>query len=175
MTKFYTVGKIVNTHGIRGEVRVITISDFKEERYQPGNRLFFFKDHQQQEGKELIVATHRLHKQFDLLSFEHHDSIDAVESYKGGFLKVPASDRKPLPPGEYYFDQIIGCQVFTETGRNLGCVVTILTPGANDVWVVEPAVGKKEILIPYIDDVVKEVDVVNRKIIIHLLEGLIDE
>ncbi|GGK14353.1 ribosome maturation factor RimM [Caldalkalibacillus thermarum] len=175
MTKYYTVGKIVNTHGIRGEVRVITVSDFKDKRYQPGNTLYFFASHQQAEGKPLTVASHRTHKQFDLLAFEGHHSINDVEQYKGGWLKIPEDEREPLPEGEYYFDQIIGCEVVTDTGQTLGTVETILTPGANDVWMVKSPGRKKEILIPYIEDVVKEVDVDQKRITIHVIEGLLDE
>ncbi|MDQ0337529.1 16S rRNA processing protein RimM [Caldalkalibacillus uzonensis] len=175
MTKYYTVGKIVNTHGIRGEVRVITVSDFKEQRYQPGNTLYYFVNHQQVDGKPLTVASHRTHKQFDLLTFEGHHTINDVEQYKGGLLKVPEDEREPLPEGEYYFDQIIGCQVVTDAGETLGTVETILTPGANDVWVVKAPGRKREILIPYIEDVVKEVDVDRKQITIHVIEGLLDE
>lgn len=175
MSKYYTVGKIVNTHGLQGEVRVITISDFKAERYQPGNVLYYFPDHETEEGHPLTLVSWRTHKQFDLLKFEGYTDINAVERFKGGWLKIRAEQRQTLPEGEYYFDQIIGCTVETETGDIIGHVDAILTPGANDVWVVKPTDGKKEILIPYIDDVVKKVDVDQKRIVIHLLEGLLDE
>lgn len=175
MTKYFTVGKIVNTHGLAGEVRVITISDFKEDRYKPGSILYYFASSQAEEGQPLTVSSWRTHKQFDLLKFEGHHSIHDVEPYKGGWLKVKEEQRQPLPEGEYYFDQIIGCEVITEEGRTIGRVVSILTPGANDVWVVEPHGGKKEFLIPFIDEIVKEVDVEGKRIKIHVIEGLLDE
>jgi 16S rRNA processing protein RimM len=175
MGKYYTVGKIVNTHGLQGEVRVITVSDFKEERYQPGNILYYFPDHHAKEGKPLTVASWRTHKQFDLLKFEGHADISDVEPYKGGWLKIRADQRQSLPDGEFYFDQIIGCKVETESGEIIGVVDSILTPGANDVWVVKPEGQTKEILIPYIDDVVKEVDLNRKRIVIHVIEGLLDE
>lgn len=174
MGKYYTVGKIVNTHGLAGEVRVITISDFKEERYKPGAVLYYFADPQAEEGKPLTVSSWRTHKQFDLLKFEGHHSIHDVEKYKGGWLKVKEDQRQPLPEGEFYFDEIIGCEVVTEEGQRIGQVVSILTPGANDVWVVQPHKGKKEILIPYIDEIVKEVDPEEKRIKIHVIEGLLD-
>ena len=84
--EWYNVGKIVNTHGIRGEVRVISSTDFPEERYAVGNKLSLF-----QEGKKtplvLTVATHRQHKNFDLLTFEGYLTIEMVEAFRGGILK----------------------------------------------------------------------------------------
>ena len=79
-----------------------------------------------------------------------------------------------LDEGEYYYHQIVGCQVFDEEGALLGTVKEILAPGANDVWVARTADGK-ELLIPYIDDVVKQVDVEAKRIVIRPLEGLFDE
>lgn len=173
MDAYYNVGKIVNTHGLHGEVRVITTSDFAEERYAKGSRLYFFtKDGTLSET--LIVKSHRRHKNFDLLSFEDHPSIHDVEKYKGGFLKVKGTDLHELAEGEYYYHEIIGCQVFTDEGVLLGEVKEILAPGANDVWVVHSLGSKKELLIPYIDEVVTEVDVPAKKITIRLIEGLIE-
>lgn len=178
MCTYYRVGKIVNTHGLHGEVKVITTSDFKEERYRPGNELYLFMPDAPEGGLRLTVASHRTHQQFDLLKFEGHASIADVEPYKGGILKISAKDRSPLGDHEYYYDQIIGCEVFTEDGERLGKIEYILAPGANDVWVVKPDKSSKyqqEILIPYIADVVQHVDVSKKEVIIHMLEGLIDE
>lgn len=173
MNRYFTVGKIVNTHGVRGEVRVITISDFAEERYALGNQLYYFTPNHKL-VRPLTIKSYRRHKQFDLLSFEDHPSINDVEQYKGGFLKVKESDLQPLEEGEYYYHQIIGCQVFSDTGELIGTVKEILSPGANDVWVVKSQEGNQEILIPYIDDVVLEVNPEQKKITIHVIEGLLE-
>ncbi|WP_394232552.1 ribosome maturation factor RimM [Niallia oryzisoli] len=170
MEKWFNVGKIVNTHGIKGEVRVISKTDFADERYKKGNSLFLFKQGEEK-PIELIVKTHRNHKNFDLLSFEGFDDINQIEQFKDGLLKVPESQLGELDEDEYYFHEIIGCTVITDNGEEIGTVKEILTPGANDVWVVR---GKgKEQLIPYIEDVVKEIDVEAKKIIITPLEGLL--
>lgn len=174
MTKFFNVGKVVNTHGIRGEVRVITSSDFTENRYQAGKILYWFKDHTST-PIPLTVESHRSHKNFDLLTFQNHPSINDVEKYKGGYLKIKDTDREEeLTDHEFYYDQIIGCEVITDTGEVLGKVKEILSPGANDVWVVQRYAKGKDILLPYIEDCVKEVNVTDKKVIVHLLEGLID-
>ncbi|WP_044893791.1 ribosome maturation factor RimM [Bacillus alveayuensis] len=172
MERWFNVGKIVNTHGIRGEVRVISKTDFADERYKVGNTLYIFMDHAS-EPIEVKVKSHRVHKSFDLLSFEGYDNINLVEKFKGAIIKVPESQLGKLEEGEYYFHEIIGCTVVTEQGETIGTVKEILTPGANDVWVVKDK-GGKEILIPYIADVVKNVDVKEKLITIHPMEGLLE-
>lgn len=174
MSEYLNVGKIVNTQGIKGEVRVISQTDFPEERYKKGNTLYLF-----QEGKdvvELTITSHRKHKNFDIVSFDNHPTINDVEKYRDGILKVRKEDTGELEENAFYYHEIIGCEVVDETGETLGSVKEILSPGANDVWVIkhkEP--GKKDILIPYIESVVLEVNVDNKKIIVDIPEGLIDD
>lgn len=168
--KMYDVGKIVNTHGIHGELRVIRITDF-EERFRPGESLYLVKNNQA--PLPLTIAGHRTHKQFDLVHFEGFDNINEVEHFKGGHLKVKEEALLELTDGEYYHHEIIGCAVFTTDHEFLGTISDILSPGANDVWVINQETGK-EILIPYITDVVKKVNVLEKKVMIKLLEGLLD-
>lgn len=171
MEKWFNVGKIVNTHGIKGEVRVISKTDFAEERYASGNQLYLFMS-DSKEPVELIVATHRVHKNFDLLTFKGYENVNEVESMKGGILKIHESQLTELEEDEFYFHEIIGCLVFMTNGEEIGKVREILTPGANDVWVVKGKNGK-DILIPYIEQVVKKVDVKEQIILIEPMEGLL--
>ncbi len=171
MENWFNVGKIVNTHGIRGEVRVISSTDFPDERYAPGSTLYLFPGNHK-EPTPLIVKTHRKHKNFDLLSFEGFENMNDVEKWKNSILKIKEDQLTELSEGEYYFYEIIGCHVVTEQGEEIGAVKEILTPGANDVWVVGGSNGK-DILIPYIPDVVKEVSIEEKKIIIDPMEGLL--
>ncbi len=92
-----------------------------------------------QDGKapvELTVKSHRKHKNFDLLSFEGHPSINDVEKYRDGILKVSKDNSVDLAENEFYYHEIIGLHVL-EDGTELGKVKEILSPGANDVWVVQ--------------------------------------
>ncbi|WP_442599477.1 ribosome maturation factor RimM [Neobacillus sp. D3-1R] len=171
MEKWFNVGKIVNTHGIQGEIRVISTTDFGEERFKKGNTLFLFMD-ENKEPFEVKIASHRTHKNFELLTFEGFQNINLVEKFKGGILKIPESQLTPLEENEFYFHEIIGCEIFTLDGELVGEIREILTPGANDVWVIKGK-GGKEILIPYIEQVVKVIDVKNKKIIIDPIEGLL--
>ncbi|MCT2534500.1 ribosome maturation factor RimM [Aquibacillus koreensis] len=169
--KLYNVGKIVNTHGIKGEVKVIRITDF-EERFQKGQQLFFVGKGSN-EVIALTVAAHRKHKNFDLLQFESYNSINEVEPFKEGMLKVHHDQMEPLDEGNYYYHEIIGCKVVTQDGDELGVIKEILAPGANDVWVVKRD-NQKDLLVPYIEDIVKSVNVKEKMIVIEPMEGLLE-
>ncbi|MCC2530036.1 ribosome maturation factor RimM [Bacillus amyloliquefaciens] len=171
--RWFNVGKIVNTHGIKGEVRVISKTDFAEERYKPGNTLYLFAEGVAEPIK-VTVSAHRLHKQFHLLQFKEMPSLNEVEHLRNMVIKVPEEDLGELEEDEFYFHEIIGCEVVSEDGELIGTVKEILTPGANDVWVVARK-GKKDALIPYIASVVKDININEKKIKIHVMEGLIDE
>ncbi|MGM9892227.1 ribosome maturation factor RimM [Limosilactobacillus sp.] len=167
--KLYNVGKIVNTHGIRGEVRVIPTTDFIEERFAPQHKLYL-----QTAGAplELTIEKARQHKGFVLVKFVGYDNINDVEKFRDHELQVSGEDQQPLEDGQYYYHQIIGLTVKTvDDGRELGTIKEILSPGANDVWVVKRA-GKQDLLLPVIDDVVKKVDLANGQVLVELMEGL---
>ncbi|RHW36426.1 ribosome maturation factor RimM [Neobacillus notoginsengisoli] len=171
MDNWFNVGKIVNTHGIKGEVRVISRTDFAEERYKPGSKLYLFLP-KEKEPLELTVTAHRQHKNFDLLMFEGYPNINDVEKFRDGILKVHESQLGELEEDEFYFHEIIGCKVLTTEGEEIGKVTEILTPGANDVWVVKGK-GGKEHLIPYIAQVVLKVDIQGKLVVIDPLEGML--
>ncbi|KAF0822946.1 ribosome maturation factor RimM [Cytobacillus firmus] len=172
MQKWFNVGKIVNTHGIKGEARVISKTDFAEERYKPGNKLYLFLPDTKSDPVELTVKSHRTHKSFDLLTFEGYENINQIEKMKGGILKISEDQLGDLEEDEFYYHEIIGCTVETLDGEEVGKIKEILSPGANDVWVIK-AKGGKEILIPYIEDVVKEVNVEEKLVKINAIEGLL--
>ncbi|WP_424925732.1 ribosome maturation factor RimM [Bacillus safensis] len=171
--EWLNVGKIVNTHGVRGEVRVVSKTDFPEERYKKGSVLYIFKQGQS-EPLKVTVASHRQHKQFDLLTFEEINSLNEAEHLKESILKVEKENLGSLDEGEFYFHQIIGCEVYDEKDKLIGQIKEILTPGANDVWVIGRK-GKKDALIPYIPSVVKNIDISSKTVHIEVMEGLIDE
>lgn len=169
--ELFDVGTIVNTHGIKGEVRVLSITDFPNERFAPGASLFLVK-----EGKAPVpvtVKTHRKHKSFDLVLFEEYDSINTAEPMVGSIVKVSAEAMEELPEDEFYYHEVIGLKAIDEQENLLGHVKEILSPGANDVWVVERE-KKKDLLLPYIDEVILEVDIERGFVRVHVLEGLDD-
>ncbi|WP_128894265.1 ribosome maturation factor RimM [Longirhabdus pacifica] len=171
MSVSYNVGKIVNTHGVRGDVKVIAKTDFPEERFAKGAKLWLHHD-ALDTPLEVTISSTRVHKHMYILHLEQFNNINDVEKYKGGMLKVTSDQLLELDEDEYYFHQIVGCEVLTDEGELLGVVKEILTPGANDVWVVKREQGK-DLLVPYIDDVVLDVDMDQKKITVSLLEGLL--
>jgi 16S rRNA processing protein RimM len=169
--KWFTVGKIVNTHGIRGEIKVLSQTDFPEDRFKPGSRLSLI-DPSGAEKMVVEVASSRANKNVYVLKLKGWDDINESEKYKNWFLKVSEEQLIDLPEDEYYYYEIIGCTVVTVEDQLLGEITEILSPGANDVWVVQPPQGKP-VYIPYIEDVVKQVDVANKKVVVELMEGLL--
>ena len=172
MTEYLTVGKIVNTQGIKGEVRVISSTDFPKKRYQKGAQLTLFRD--KQEPLLLTIDSHRKHKTFDLLSFDGYPSINDVENFRDGILKVAEENLTDLAENEYYYYEIIGLTVVDEAGKVLGKIKEILAPGANDVWVVDRK-GKADLLLPYIESVVKKIDLDKQQVMVELPEGLLED
>lgn len=170
--EWFNVGRIVNTHGIRGEVRVLSTTDFEEERFAVGNRLAAFKK-DDKKPTWVTIESARRHKNFILLTFDGMDNINMVEPFKEGLLKVTKDQMTDdlLQENEFFFHEIIGCGVFSEEGEKIGVVSDILQTGANDVWVVKGA--KKEHYIPYIEDIVKKINVDDKRIVIHVMDGLL--
>lgn len=166
------VGKIVNTHGVRGEIKVWPQTDFPDVRFRPGARLLLVNPEADGEPEIVEVVSAREQKNMFIVKLKGWNDINAIEKYKGWELKVEAENRVPLDEGEYYLSDIVGCAVVTEEGEELGFVKEILSPGANDVWVVKRPKGA-DLLLPFIDEVVKEVDVAGRKVKVQLMEGLL--
>jgi 16S rRNA processing protein RimM len=158
--RLFSVGKIVNTQGIRGEVKIISQTDFPELRFAKGNQL-------------IMIDPATGSQQLYYVKFTAWNNINEVEKYKGWLLKVSEDDLAKLDDEEYYYHEILGCKVVTSQGEELGTIVEILTPGANDVWVVKRAKGK-DILLPVIDDVIVNVNITNKMVTIEVMEGLID-
>ncbi|WP_080147389.1 ribosome maturation factor RimM [Marinilactibacillus piezotolerans] len=171
MMEFYDVGKVVNTHGLKGEVRVISITNTPEERYFTGASLIWFGENGEQ--VELIVRSHRVHKNFDLVAFEDYPTINEVEQFVGGMLRVGEDQLLELNEDEFYLHEIIGCTVVDEDGNELGKVKEVLSPGANDVWVVQRQ-NKRDLLLPYIESVILDVDIENQVVKAFVMEGLDD-
>lgn len=161
------VGKIVNTHGIKGELKVKTSTDFIEERFAKGAHLYIDENGVK---KEMIVKSHRFHKGHVLVCFEGYQDINLVEKYKGCLLYAD-KDVDLLDEGEYYVGDLIGCEVYNQ-GELIGKVKDIQLYEHHDLLVVE---GKQKIMIPYVDAFVEAEDIENKRIDVLLIEGFYDE
>lgn len=170
--KLFNVGKIVNTHGIRGELKILSQTDFPDLRFSKGSELLFVDP----DGRQKITASvesAREHKGMFIVRFKEWDNINQAEKYKGWSVKVDEENLAELEEDEYYFHEIVGCAVVTEDGRELGIIKEILTPGANHVWVVKQPKGR-DILLPVIDEVILDVDVEAKRVTVELMEGLVE-
>ena len=162
-----TIGRLVGFHGVRGEVKVLSDSDFTAERFQPGQTVHI-------RNKDLMIERYRTHKNFHLLTFEGITNIKEVEDLKDeDVLQDAESVELTLEEGEFHFSEIIGLTVFTADNKQLGKVTDIFQTGANDVWAVRDE-NNKEYMIPYIEDVVTDIDLENGKITITPMEGLLE-
>lgn len=161
-----SIGRLVNFHGVRGEVKVLSDSDFAESRFSPGSTV-------EVGGTEYTIEGYRTHKNFHMLKFKGIGSINEVEHLKGAeVIQEVDAVEIPLEEGEYHYREIIGLEVKLEDSLEvIGTVEDIFETGANDVWVVK---GEKQYMIPYIEDVVKDVDLEQGHIIIHPMEGLLE-
>lgn len=168
---YYDVAKVLTTHGLKGEVKVSLITDFPEERFKTGVKLSL-KDNP---GKVLTVESGRPFKQFWLVKFNEITDVDQAEGLKGRTLVISEQNQQELPAGVYYYRDILGCQVVdNKTNEIIGKIDDIESPGANDIWLVKEDNGK-EFWLPYIKEIVKKVDVGNRRIYVELMKGLRDE
>ena len=169
---YFNVGKIVNTQGLQGEMRVLSVTDFAEERFKKGNKLALF-DKKDQFVMDVEIASHRKAKNFDIIKFKGMYHINDIEKYRDFSLKVAEEDLTDLEDGEFYYHEIIGLEVY-ENDLLLGTIKEILQPGANDVWVVKRK-GKRDLLLPYIPPVVLGIDIEQGRVDVEIPEGLDDE
>ena len=169
MTPLITIGKVTAPQGVAGEIRVLPLTDFPE-RFRQLKKVYL-TGKGTEEPRLLSVAAVRYHKKFVILKIEGVESREEAEKLRNCYLKVKPSEVVPLPPGHYYPFQIIGLRVKTMEGEALGEVVEILTPGSNDVYVVQDREGN-EILLPALKEVVREIDLESGVMRVELLEGL---
>lgn len=169
---YFNVGKIVNTQGLQGEMRVLSVTDFAEERFKKGNKLALF-DKKDQFVMDVEIASHRKVKNFDIIKFKGMYHINDIEKFRDFTLKVREEDLTDLEDGEFYYHEIIGLEVY-ENDVLLGTIKEILQPGANDVWVVKRK-GKRDLLLPYIPPVVLGIDIEQGRVDVEIPEGLDDE
>jgi len=168
---FIIVGDIVNTHGLQGEVRVLSDSDFKAERFVKG-QVFYILDRSGRVIDSVQLANYRTHKNFDLLTFANKHSINDVEAYKGQALAINKTDARVLEENEgYYYAEIMACNVYNESDELIGQVHKIDPTPAYDLWYIK-RIGKKDIIIPFTENFVKSIDIEAHKIIVHLIEGM---
>ena len=168
MKKKLEVGQIVNTFGIKGFVKVYPyVNDMT--RF---NNLKYVYVKSKNEEKKLEIEEVKYHKNMVLLKFKGIETVEEAEKLRNNYIKIDRSDAIPLEEGEFFIADLIGLKVFLDTGEELGILEDIYNTGSKDIYVVKDKLGKSYLL-PYIDDVIKKIDLDNSKIIVHIIKGLI--
>ena len=164
---YLIVGEVLRPHGVRGELHMRVLTDYPE-RLGNLETLYFGPDH----VPHRITGVRR-HREAVLLRLEDVNDRDSAAHFRDMLVYVAREDAVPLEEGEYYLFQLSGLTVVTEEGRELGTMVDIIETGANDVYVVKGAQG--EVLLPAIPQVIREVDVEGGRIVVHLIDGLLND
>ena len=163
---FLEVGKIINTHGLRGEVKIMTWTDCPEDFEKLEYVLAI------QRGKEtrLDIENIKYQKNNIIVKFKQLSVIEEAEAYKNATLKVPREALGELPEGGYYIADLLDCEVSDEAGV-IGTLVDVFSTGSNDDYDIKRE-GKRNLLVPIIEGVLLNVDIENKKILIKVPEGL---
>ena len=169
MTSELEIGQIVNTFGIKGEVKVKPFTD-DIKRF---DKLKKINIEQKNNKKEYEIENIKYHKDMVILKLKGIDQIEQAELLRNSYLKINRNEEVPLEENTYYIVDLLGLSVYTEEGILLGILDDIYNTGSNDIYVVKDELGKQTLL-PAIQDVIKKIDIENQKIIVHLMKGLLD-
>ncbi len=160
---YICIGEIVNTHGIKGELRIVSDIEYKDYIFQKGTHLYIGK-----ERIEEIIATYRYHKIYDMVTLEGLQDINDVLGYKGEKVYI---NRNEFTFPSFLKEDLIGLDVISNEYQ--GKVTSILKSKAHDILVIEKE--NKKHLVPYVDELIENIDFESKKIEIKDMKGLFDE
>lgn len=158
------IGDIVNTHGIKGEVRILSDFKYKDQVFKKDFIVYIGKH-----KEPLTLTHHRVHKNYDMVTFEGLDDINEVLGYKGEKVYI---NREDVQIDGYFDEDYIGLDIYANN-QNIGTVVYLLKSKAHDILVIDRDGNKN--MVPNIPEFVKKVDLENHRIEIEEMKGLIDE
>lgn len=168
MEEYLEIGQIVNTFGIKGQVKVIPFTDDMTQ-FDTLKQIYIEK----RKNLELFkIEKTNYHKNMIILKLKGIDTPEQAESLRNCYIKINRKDARKLPEGTYFIVDLIGLDVYTDEEKLLGTLEDIYNAGSSDIYVVRNSEGK-QILLPAIKDVIKKVDIENKKVIVHIIEGLI--
>ncbi|HIU51471.1 MAG TPA: 16S rRNA processing protein RimM [Candidatus Merdicola faecigallinarum] len=168
MDEYLEIGQIVNTNGLKGMVKVNPFTDDMM-RFEELEDLYI-----QYKGnlKKVKIEQVRYQKNQVLLKLEGINSIEEAENYRNCYLKIHRKDARNLEEDMYFIADLIGLEVYTNQNELLGKLDDVFSTGSNDVYVVKDQNGK-QILLPAIKEVIKQIDLKNKKITVELINGLL--
>lgn len=165
-----TVGKIVAPHGIKGEIKVVSLTDFARERFSKNNKLLI-KNESAISFHEVITEGYRETNKYLILKLRGFSSINEVEPLKNSYLYVRKEDLSKLSKSSYWEFDIVGSKVMFKE-EEIGLVDKILHYPSNDIYKIQSA--EKSFLLPAIKDAISKIDPINKIIEIKSKDWLVD-
>ena len=166
--EYFEIGQIVNTFGIKGFVKINPFTDDLE-RFEELKSVFVVKN---KELIEMQIEEVKYHKHLVLVKFKGIEDINMAEKYKGCYIKIKRENARKLPEGTYFIADLIGIKVYDEDGNLLGKVDDIYNNKRTGIYVIKDDLGK-QILLPSTKEVIKQIDVDEEKMVVHLIDGLV--
>lgn len=168
MQEFFEIGQIVNTYGIKGFLKILPYTD----DIKKFEKLKTIEINKKGTLTKYEIEEVKYSKNTVLLKLKGIDDINEAEKYRNCYIRINREDNEKLPEDTYYIVDLIGLEVVTTDGENLGKLQDIFKTGSNDVYVVKDEFGK-QILLPAIESVIKEINLDQKIITVELIEGLI--
>jgi 16S rRNA processing protein RimM len=174
-TDFITIAEIVSTFGLRGAVKASIRTDFPE-RFEHLQEAWLLPPGALPDAPRTaykVLSARAQNEKQVVIRFEGLTKIEQAEKLRGYTVSVPRGEVVPLPEGEYYIFQLIGMKVYSEKGDYVGEVINVLEYPANDVYEVKGPLSPNSVLIPAVEDFIRQIDLENQRLTINLIEGLI--
>ena len=169
MEQFLRIGVITSSHGVHGEVKVYPTTD-DAHRFEEVKDVFIKTKDGDLKAK---ITSVRYFKNLAIVKFDCFNAPEEVKNYLQADIMIDRKDAQPLEEGEYYIADLLGCNVVSDEGTSLGVLEDVLQTGANDVYLVKSKSGG-ELLFPVIKDCIKNVDIENQVVTVHIMPGLLD-
>jgi 16S rRNA processing protein RimM len=163
------IGKISKPIGTQGEVKILPLTD-KQQRFVNLPSVYLGKNAANTELMNILKV--RFDSRQIVLCFQGIGTVEEAKKLTGCYLFVQKENAVKLQDGNYFIDDVIGCEVLTEERKNVGIITDLLTLPMNDVWVVKK--DAKELLIPAVKSIIRQVDIEHKRVTIHALDGLLD-